>query len=96
MQASCVPCSSQVRVRYTFEGVPDVFQTSAGADRWQTGQRDVVCLRVCLREGSSIGLIHKEEAGTKPNRESDDTFSHKVTQAEQGQGSAPIAMPDEA
>lgn len=49
MQAVASPCSAQVRVRYTFDGVPVVFHTSAGTAAWHVGQREVVCLSVSLK-----------------------------------------------
>ena len=44
MQTLASPCSGQVRLRKTFEGIPPVRQTSAGHGAWQTVQRDVVRL----------------------------------------------------
>lgn len=51
MQAVCSPCSLQFRERKTLAGDPLVFQTSAVAGNLQTGQREVVRLRVSLKLG---------------------------------------------
>src|SRR5579872_5518025 len=56
MQTVASPCSGQVRLRKTFDGIPPVRHTSAGQGIWHAGQREVVRFNSVSRNSSNSGM----------------------------------------